>query len=340
MKEVRTRARELMKGFCRVCPVCDGKACAGEVPGMGGLGTGSSFKANVQSLAAIRFNMKVIHSVEAPDTSCDLLGHPLSLPVLAAPIGGVPFNMGEGITEEEYISSVLKGCRAKGTLGCMGDGVPDWIIGSGMKVLPEIGGNAIPFIKPWGEEELFAKLDRVQEAGADMVGMDLDACGLITLSLMGRPVSPRPAPRLKKIIERYPMKFILKGIMSPEQGLASVEAGASAIVVSNHGGRVLDFTPGVAEVLPSVAKAVKGHAFILADGGVRSGADVLKFLALGAEAVMIGRPFSVAAIGGRQEGVEKYLDQLKSELTSAMVLTSCPDLVWAGPHILYGGETA
>ena len=340
MKEVRAKARELMKGYCRVCPVCDGRACAGEVPGMGGLGTGSAFKANVRALAALRFNMKVIHSVAQPDVGCDFLGQRLSLPVLAAPIGGVSFNMGEGVSEDEYISSVLKGCRAKGTLGCMGDGVPEFIIAAGLKVLSELKGGAIPFIKPWGEKELFEKLDRAQEAGAEMVGMDLDACGLVTLSLMGRPVSPRPAPKLKKIIERYPMKFILKGIMSPDQGLASVEAGASAIVVSNHGGRVLDFTPGVAEVLPAVAEAVKGHTFVLADGGVRSGADVLKLIALGAQAVMIGRPFSVAAVGGLQEGVEKYLDQLKNELTSAMVLTSCPDLTWVGPHILYNGENS
>ena len=338
MKEVRAKARELMKGYCRVCPVCDGRACAGEVPGMGGLGTGSSFKANVQSLAALCFNMKVIHGVELPDISCDFMGRRLELPVLAAPIGGVAFNMGEHVSEDDYIAAVLKGCLAKGTMGCMGDGVPEFILSAGLKAMPEVQGRAIPFIKPWGEKELFEKLDRAQEAGAELVGMDLDACGLVTLSLMGRPVSPRPAPRLKEIIDRYPMKFILKGIMSPEQGLASVEAGAVAIVVSNHGGRVLDFAPGVAEVLPAVAKAVKGHAFILADGGVRSGADVLKFLALGAQAVMIGRPFCVAAVGGLQEGVEKYLDQLKNELTSAMVLTSCPDLAWVGPHILYGAE--
>jgi isopentenyl diphosphate isomerase/L-lactate dehydrogenase-like FMN-dependent dehydrogenase len=100
-----------------------------------------------------------------------------------------------------------------------------------------------------------------------------------------------------------------------------VDAGASAIVVSNHGGRVLDFTPGSADVLEGISSAVKGKISILADGGVRSGADVLKLLALGADAVMIGRPFCVAAVGGLKQGVELYIDRIATELEQAMVLT-------------------
>jgi len=130
------------------------------------------------------------------------------------------------------------------------------------------------------------------------------------------------------------MKFILKGIMTPEDARLSLEAGADAIVVSNHGGRVLDHTPGVAEVLPSVAESVKGKIFILADGGIRSGGDVLKMLALGADAVMIGRPFSVAAVGGLKEGVAKYLDQIRSELISTMILTGCQSADSADQSIL------
>ena len=123
MKEVLESAREKMKGYCRVCPQCNGKACVGEVPGMGGLGTGSSFAANLDALAKYRFNMRLIHEVATPDTGIDFLGHRLSMPVLAAPIGGVSFNMGGGITEEEYTDAVVGGCVAAGTLGCVGDGV-------------------------------------------------------------------------------------------------------------------------------------------------------------------------------------------------------------------------
>ncbi|MEZ4529327.1 MAG: alpha-hydroxy-acid oxidizing protein, partial [Desulfobacterales bacterium] len=303
MKEIRKTARERMQGYCRVCPVCNGRACAGEVPGMGGLGTGASFMANIESLAALRFCMRLIHDVKQPDTSVNFLGKKLEIPVLAAPIGGVSFNMGGKISEEDYILAVLSGCLEKGTLGCVGDGVPPFIHEAGYAAIQSLGGRGIPFIKPWEDRELYEKLEKAAAAGAQIAGMDIDAAGLITLKRMGRPVSPKPLEKIREIIGRSGMKFILKGIMTPDDARRALEAGADAIAVSNHGGRILDHTPGVAEVLPAVVKAVKGRIFILADGGIRSGGDVLKMLALGADAVMIGRPFSVAAVGGLKEGV-------------------------------------
>ena len=109
-------------------------------------------------------------------------------------------------------------------------------------------------------------------------------------------------------------------------------------MVSNHGGRVLDHTPGVARILAEVASAVKGQIAVLADGGVRTGADVLKMLALGADAVMIGRPFSVAVMGGLKEGAMRFRDQIRSELIQAMILTGTervtavePSIVWMKP---------
>ena len=84
---------------------------------------------------------------------------------------------------------------------------------------------------------------------------------------------------------------------------------------------MLDFAPGAADVLASIADAVKGKVTIIADGGVRSGGDVLKLLALGADAVMIGRPVSVAAVGGLQDGVQAYLEKIRGELIQTMVLT-------------------
>ncbi|WP_027179926.1 alpha-hydroxy-acid oxidizing protein [Maridesulfovibrio bastinii] len=321
MKEVRDHARELMKGHCRVCPVCNGKACVGEVPGMGGLGTSSTFKANIEALGKIRFNMRTMHDVSEPDTSTELLGFKLDLPLFAAPIGGVSFNMGGKITEDEYISAILKGCVSKGLIGCTGDGVPEFIHQSAFKAIREVEGNAIPFIKPWESEEFDDKLAKALDAGTKAFGMDIDAAGLITLKKMGRPVTPKGKEKLTEIISRIPVPFVLKGIMTADEALMAAEAGAAGIVVSNHGGRVLDHCPGTAEVLAEISRAVNGKCSVIVDGGIRDGNDILKMLALGADAVMIGRPFSVAAVGGLQEGVEKYIDQLKSELTTAMVLT-------------------
>jgi NAD(P)H-dependent flavin oxidoreductase YrpB (nitropropane dioxygenase family) len=340
MKETREKARELMKGYCRVCRVCDGKACAGEVPGMGGLGTAASFKNNVTALAAVRLNMRLLHDVTAPDTSASLLGLDLSMPVLAAPIGGVSFNMGGGVSEEDYIEAVVAGCRNAGVIGCTGDGVPPVIHESGYAAITACEGHGIPFIKPWEGGELDEKLDKARATGCTLFGMDVDAAGLITLRQMGRPVSPKTPAELEAIIDKihgWGGKFILKGIMTPDEAALAARVGADAIVVSNHGGRVLDHTPGTAQVLPEVAAAVRGRMAVLVDGGVRDGADVLKMLALGADAVMIGRPVSVAAVGGLQAGVEEYLAALKAQLTQAMVLTGTPDMASVGPRVLYNG---
>ncbi len=321
MKEIHTKARTLMKGYCRVCPVCDGRVCAGEVPGMGGLGTGSSFQDNVRALAEVQFNMRCLHDVVTPDLSVSLLGFDLSLPVLAAPIGGVSFNMGGGIPEDEYILAKLTACVEAGTVGCTGDGVPDFIHESGFAAVKALDGKGIPFIKPWEDQELFTKLDKALDAGAEVVGMDVDAAGLVTLRKMGRPVAPKPVSELAAVIRRTKARFVVKGVMTPDEAKLCVDAGAAGIVVSNHGGRVLDGTPGTARVLREVADAVRGQIAVLADGGVRSGADVLRMLALGADAVMIGRPFSVAVLGGGKEGAAAYLEKIRQELTQCMVLT-------------------
>ena len=321
MKEIRNQARKMMDGFCRVCRVCDGRSCAGEVPGMGGIGTGAAFQDNIQALTECRFQMRVIHDVVEPDTRTEILGISLAIPVLAAPIGGVSFNMGGKLSEDAYIAAKLEGCREKGIIGCTGDGAPDFIHEAGFQAIRSLQGHGIPFIKPWEDKELFGKLEGAAAAGAAVVGMDIDAAGLITLKLMGRPVSPKTPEKLKEIISRTPMKFILKGIMTPDQARIAVDVGASAIVVSNHGGRVLDHTPGVARILSEVALAVKGQIVVLADSGVRTGGDVLKMLALGADAVMIGRPFSVAVMGGLKEGAMRFIDQIRSELIQAMILT-------------------
>lgn len=334
MKTVRAAAKDRMKGYCRVCPVCNGIACAGEVPGMGGIGTAATFRANLTSLAAYRLNMRLLHDIDHPDPAVTLLGQPLAIPVLAAPIGGVAFNMGGAVSEEDYILAKLEGCQTRGIMGCTGDGVPPFIHEAAFAAIRAVAGRGIPFIKPWEDAELFTKLEQAAATGAPAIGMDIDAAGLVTLRQMGRPVSPKSPSKMKAIIKKVPVPFILKGIMTVDQARLAVDVGARGIVVSNHGGRVLDHAPGAAEVLPEITAAVGGRIAILVDGGIRSGVDILKMIALGADAVMIGRPFSIATIGGLAEGVGAYIDQLKNELISAMVLTGCPDMASVNRDIL------
>lgn len=335
MTETYHQAKENMQGFCQVCPTCNGMACAGEVPGMGGLGSASSFKSNITSLDSCKLNMRVLHEVTEPDTRVNILGMDLDMPVLASPIGGVSFNMGGKLSEQDFVDSVLSGCVSKGIVGCTGDGVPDFIHQSGFEAIRKLGGAGIPFIKPWEDDELNQKISKAQGTGSSIIGMDVDAAGLITLRKMGRPVTPKSPAKLKRIIRSTKMKFVVKGIMTPDEAVAAVEAGADAIVVSNHGGRVLDHTPGVAEVLPWIAESVRGQVPVIADGGVRSGGDVLKMLALGADAVMIGRPFSIAAMGAGKKGVEEFIDRVKEELVQAMVLTGVSRVTAVSRSILY-----
>jgi len=334
MKDVRERARELMHGFCRVCVECNGRACVGEVPGMGGLGSGASFRNNIEALKKRTFNMRLLHDATQPDTATEILGLKLDVPVLAAPIGGVSFNMGGKISEEDYISGKLQGCRDAGIIGCTGDGVPDFIHEAGFSAIKSLDGWGIPFIKPWEDEELYAKMEKAAATGASVFGMDIDAAGLVTLRKMGRPVSPKPVAKLREIIARTPGAFVLKGVMTEDDARMAADAGCAGIVVSNHGGRVLDHCPGTADVLAGIAQAVKGQLAVLVDGGVRSGADVLKMLALGADAVLIGRPFSIATIGGGAEGVITYIQQIKTELTQCMVLTGTRSAREVSPDIL------
>lgn len=335
MKKIRQKAREMMKGHCRICNICDGSRCVSGVPGMGGAGSGAGFRANSLALAKVRLNMRVIHGVTEPDTGLKLLGLDLPMPVLAAPVAGASFNMGTKVSEKEYTYNVLAGCLEAGILGCCGEGPNKEIFDAGVAAIKELNGAGIPVLKPWRKEKLFARMEAVQGAGAKIVGIDVDAIGLNPPHLDTLFFS-KTVTQLQELASAFDMKILLKGIMTPEDALAAHEAGVAGIVVSNHGGRVMDHSPGTAEVLPAIAKAVKGRLALLVDGGVRSGGDVLKMLALGADAVLIGRPLAWMAMGGGKQGVALYLERVKREFKSAMVLAGCRDLSQVGTQVVYG----
>ena len=333
--EIGQTARERFKGTCRVCRVCDGRACAGEMPGMGGTGTGSSFIANVEALAAVRLNLRTIHEAAEPDISFELFGYTLSMPILAAPVAGMRLNMGNAMPEADFVMAMIGGSKEAGSVGMTGDGPGPVIYSTGVDVIRANNGRGIPIIKPRLAEEIVTRIRQAEEAGAWAVGVDVDAAGIIGMVRAGEPVGPKTVGAWREIITATDLPFILKGIMTVEDAEASAEAGAAAIVVSNHGGRVLDHTPGTADVLPEIAEAVRGDVFVLADGGVRSGGDVLKMLALGANAVLVGRPLAIAAVGGGAEGVAAVLDQYADQLRSAMILTGCASLGEIDESILF-----
>jgi isopentenyl diphosphate isomerase/L-lactate dehydrogenase-like FMN-dependent dehydrogenase len=338
IKVLRQTARERLKGFCKVCPVCNGKACAGEVPGMGGVGTGGGFTVNIEALARHRFNMRTVHDVRTADTTVALWGQQLSMPVLAAPMTGTPYNMGGQLSEEEFVEALVSGSVMAGTLAMTGDGADPSMFDSGLKAISGSEGRGIAIIKPRQQAEVVKRIRRAEDSGVVGVGVDVDGAGLVTMALKDQPVSPKTIEELKELAGSTEKPFIVKGVMTPDEAEKAVSAGAAAIVVSNHGGRVLDHTPGAADVLPAIARAVKGSVTVLADGGVRTGADVLKLLALGAEAVLVGRPLVVGAFGGGAEGVAYLLNRMRNELVQAMLLTGTSDVRTVKREILYNDE--
>lgn len=120
---------------------------------------------------------------------------------------------------------------------------------------------------------------------------------------------------------QWPGKFVIKGILDPEDARAAVDSGADGIVVSNHGGRQLDGVMSTAQALPAIADAVGGRLAILADGGVRSGLDVVRMLALGADTVLLGRAWAYALAAEGGAGVAKLLGMIEAEMRVAMALT-------------------
>ena len=131
------------------------------------------------------------------------------------------------------------------------------------------------------------------------------------------------------------LPIVLKGVLSPEDAAQAVSAGAGALIVSNHGGRNLDTAPATIEALPRVAEAVAGRIPLLLDGGIRRGTDIAKALALGASAVLVGRPVLWGLAAGGEEGVRRVLELLRLELEAAMALLGTPGLADIGPQVIW-----
>ena len=194
----------------------------------------------------------------------------------------------------------------------------------------------LPTVKPWNLDTVRQKMDLVKAADPCAIAMDIDAAGLPFLKGMTPPAGSKTMDQLKEIAAMAGKPFILKGIMTVKGAEKALEAGAAGIIVSNHGGRVLDQCPATAEVLPAIVDAVGGKMKVFVDGGIRSGMDVFKALALGADAVLIARPFVTAVYGGAQEGVQAYVDKLQAELADTMAMCGAHSLADIDRSMLFG----
>lgn len=318
--EAIVNARGNIGKLCKACPVCNGMACRNTMPGPGAKGVGDTAIRNYQKWQDIRVNMDTLCAPGPVDTSLELFGKTFKYPFFAGPVGAVNLHYSEVYDDVSYNKVLVSACAANGIVAFTGDGTNPKVMEGATDAIAAVGGMAVPTVKPWNIDTIREKMALVKKSGAFAVAMDVDAAGLPFLKNMTPPAGGKSVEDLKEIAEMAGVPFIVKGVMTVKGALKAKEAGAAAIVVSNHGGRVQDQCPATAEVLPEIVEAVGGSMKVLVDGGIRSGVDVFKALAMGADAVLIARPFVTAVYGGAEEGVEAYINKIAGELADTMAM--------------------
>ncbi len=325
-EEVLANARTCIGEYCKACPVCNGKACRNQIPGPGAKGLGIVAIRNYEKWQEICLNMDTICENKPVDTKLRLFGQEFAAPVFAAPIGAMKLHYGDKYDDLEYNDILVSACADAGIAAFTGDGTNPAVMEAATKAIGRKEGKGIPTVKPWDIHTLKEKFALVKACRSFAAAMDIDAAGLPFLKNLTPPAGSKSVEELREIVDAAGVPFIVKGIMTVKGALKAKEANAAGIVVSNHGGRVLDQCPATAEVLEEIADAVKGEMKIFVDGGIRSGVDVFKALALGADAVLIGRPFVTAVYGGGAEGVKVYTEKLVAELEDTMAMCGAHSL--------------
>jgi len=315
-EEVRKNARK-HAALCKFCPICDGVACKNTVPGPGAKGSGTVAVRNYNAWQSIYLNMDTISEEKSVETSVTLFGQKFSYPIFAAPMGAVGEHFTDCLTQADYDDQLIKGCMESGIAAFTGDGLHDEYFPDACAAIERYGAG-VPTIKPWSKDRVFARIDIAKKYGVKIISMDIDGSGLPFLKNMNPPSGSKTVAELREFIDYAGVPFIIKGVMTVDGAKKAMDAGAAGIVVSNHGGRVLDHTPATAWVLPDIAKAVGDKMTVLVDGGIRTGLDVFKALALGADGVLIGRPFAACVYGAGADGVKTYVEKLGAELIDAM----------------------
>jgi isopentenyl diphosphate isomerase/L-lactate dehydrogenase-like FMN-dependent dehydrogenase len=311
----------------------------------GGVEDELTLRANREAITRIHLRPRVMVDVSKIDTSLELLGKKLEYPILLAPTGGKELVIPDGDLHAAKAAAATKTVYVASSGGYkreIKEPIEWWQNTIGQSTKAAAQG--------------FAK--RSQDAGATAICVTVDnqyqsnrdrnnrnkfdygymATGVPAENEKREPVSPAVAamlqPKTPNMTWDYidwlksacSLPVILKGILTAEDARLAVEHRADAVIVSNHGGRQLDGVLPTIEALPPVVEAVQGRIPVLVDGGIRRGSDVLKALALGAKAVLIGRPYvwGLAAFG--QIGVQRVVDLLRAELALSMGLAGKPTL--------------
>jgi isopentenyl diphosphate isomerase/L-lactate dehydrogenase-like FMN-dependent dehydrogenase len=286
--------------------------------------TKATFHRNPRSFQKYLFRQRIFHDITDPDITTELFGRKLPIPAIVAPVGSFSLI---GKTAER---DVAEGADRVGAM---------MAISQAAKLDPrgwrDASKSPIVFMAYMnrGRDEVsrYAKLS--QDLGFAAVGITMDTLrptkigDELPLSTKdGKPrkgyaASPKDIEWMKQQVS---LPLVIKGIMSPADARIAVNAGADALVVSNHGGRILDFNRAALEVLPEVVDAVGPKTPVILDSGVRSGGDIVKALALGAKAILTGRPvaWGVGAFGAR--GVVRVFELFSEEMKRVLCMTAVP----------------
>lgn len=316
-KEVLDNARKTILN-CRACPECNGLACGNTLPGPGSKAPGNGANTNWKAWKNIRLNVDTFTEDGPVDPHAELFGKSFRLPLMSGPIGSMKQYSVEDVTVA-FNDGVLQAAKETGTIGCFGDGLAGEPLSGALESISRWGADATPVFNPVRNVTIMKRMDLFEESALAMCVV-VDSAGLIHWKKSGEPAGSKTVADLKELRSHTGRPFLVKGIMTAKAALQALEAGADGIIVSNHGGRVLADVPGTAEVLPEIVSAVKGRAAVIVDGGIRHGVDMVKALAIGADAVMICRPYATAWFGGGAEGVKTYIEMLYEEFTEAMYM--------------------
>lgn len=232
-EEVMKKAKSEIGPYCKVCPQCNGRACKNQMPGPGAKGVGDVAMRNYDAWKEIRINMDTICENVTPDTSIELFGEKFAYPFFAGPVGAMKLHYGEKYDDLEYNDILVSACAANGIAAFTGDGTNPDVFKGAAAAIKKNHGQGIPTVKPWNIETIREKMDMVQEAGAKMVAMDIDAAGLPFLKNLNPPAGSKTVEQLSEIVNAAGIPFIVKGIMTVAGAKKAFDAGASAIIVSN-----------------------------------------------------------------------------------------------------------
>lgn len=242
------------------------------------------------------------------------------MPLFSAPVGSLKAQYNPTDDIRDFNECCAEAAESCGIASSFGDGLDARVFPHGCEVTKKHGGIAIPVINPLSMDTIKLNLDMANEAKPFAVSLVIDSAGLPHLKKANPDAGCKSAQQLLELCGYAKMPVIIKGVMTVRGAEKAAAAGAAAIVVSNHGGRVLGGSAATAEVLPEIVDAVGGRVKIIVDGGIRSGTDIFRALAIGADAVMICRPFLISYYGGRTEGIVSYIEKLRAELKDTMYM--------------------